>query len=102
LDVASFWDCVERAVSEEVAMFVAFPAAKGNVFIIYGLGPIFIVIFQSNGAWERLGYVHVDADSCIRGIAPLLCSFRGFDINTYGVADSCEDLFQPKFLRERV
>jgi len=57
-------------------MFMAFPASEWDVFIINGLDPIFILIFQDNGAWEGFGYVQVDTYACIGGVAPLLGGFR--------------------------
>jgi hypothetical protein len=66
---------VEWAVSKEVAMLMAFPAAEGNMLIVDGLRPVFVVIFQRDGAGKRLGYVQIHAYSGIRGVASLLSGF---------------------------
>jgi hypothetical protein len=94
LVLAAFWisffvDQIERALSEKVAMFVAFPAPEGNVFIINGLGPVLVMILQSNGARERLSYVQIYTDLCIRHVAPLLSGFRGLDVDVDGIVDAC-------------
>jgi len=83
-------------------MFVAFSASKWDLFIVDGLRPVLIMIFQCNGSWERLSYVQVHTYSCIRCIAPLLGGFGGVDINVDGVANAGQDLFQPEFLGQRV
>ena len=73
-------------------MFMAFPASERNVFIVDGLGLVFVLIFQYDGSWEWLGDIQVYADSHIGGIAPLLGCFRRFDIDTNGVAYASQDL----------
>jgi hypothetical protein len=89
---------IERALSEEVTMFVAFPASKWDVFIVNGLRPVLVMVFQCDGSWERLSYVQVHTDSCIRCIALLLGGFGGLDIDANGVANAGQDLFQLEFL----
>jgi hypothetical protein len=42
--------CIHRAVSKEVTMLVTFATTKGNVFIVYGLIPFFILIFNFDGS----------------------------------------------------
>jgi hypothetical protein len=44
-------------------MLMAFPASEWDVLVVNGLGPFFIMIFQENGSWERLGNVHINTYS---------------------------------------
>ena len=104
---ATFWvpffvNNIERALSEKMSAFVAFPASEQNVFVVNGLGPVLIMIFQYDGSWERFGYVQVHTDSRIRGIAPLLGGFKRLNIYAYGITYVGQDLLQPEFLGERV
>ena len=83
---------IERAFSEKMAVFMAFSASEQNVFVVDGLGPVLIMIFQYDGSWEQFGYVQVHTDSRIRGIAHLLGGFRRLNIDADGVAYSSHDL----------
>jgi hypothetical protein len=56
---------IQRTVSEEVAMFMAFPAAERDVFIVQHLLPVLVLIFQSYRSQESLRDVHIYADSGI-------------------------------------
>jgi hypothetical protein len=40
-------------VSEEVAMLMTFSTTKGNVFIVNGFLPFFILIFKLDGSRKR-------------------------------------------------
>jgi hypothetical protein len=39
---------IHGAISEEVTMLMAFPASKGDVFVVDFLVPVLVLIFQSN------------------------------------------------------
>ena len=54
---------------------MAFPASEGDVLIVNGLGPVFVMILKSDGSRERLGYVKLYAYVCIGGVLPLLGGF---------------------------
>ena len=77
-------------------------AAEWDMFIVNGLEPVFILIFQCDGPRECLGYVQVDADARVGCIPPLLRGLRRFDIYANGVTDTCQDLLEPEFLWEGV
>ena len=94
LVLVAFWvpffvSSIERALSEKMTMFVAFPASEWNVFVVDGLGPVLVMVFQCDGSWERLSYVQVHTDSCIRCIAPLLGGFGGLNVDANGIANAC-------------
>jgi hypothetical protein len=76
---------IERALSEKMTVFVAFPTLEWNVFVVDGLGPVLIMIFKYYGSQEWLGYVQVHTDACIRGVVPELGGFRRLNIYAYGI-----------------
>jgi len=63
--IITFGCCIQRAIPEQMAMLMAFSASERYMFIINSLRPFLIMVFQSNGAWERLSYVEVDANARI-------------------------------------
>ena len=73
-----------------------------DMFIVNGLEPVFILIFQCDGPRERLGYVQVDADASVGCISPLLRGLRRFNINANGVTDTRQNLLRPELLWKRV
>jgi hypothetical protein len=100
--VPFFVSSIERALSDKMVVFMEFPASEGNVFIVDGLGPVLVMIFQYYGSWECLGYVQVHTDSRIRGKVPLLGGFRRLNIYAYGITYAGQDLLHPELLGERV
>jgi len=90
--VPFFLNGIEGAFPKQMVVFMAFSASEQNVFVFNGLGPVFVLIFQYDGSWERLSDVQVYTDSRIGGITPLLGCFRRFDIDTNGVAYASQDL----------
>jgi hypothetical protein len=49
--VSLFARSVEGTVPEEVPMLMAFSASKRNVFIVDGLHPVLILVFQNDRSW---------------------------------------------------
>jgi hypothetical protein len=70
--VPLFMGNIEGAFSEEMSLLMTFPASERDVFIVDGLGPILVMVFENYGSRERLGYVQVYANARIGGVSPLL------------------------------
>jgi hypothetical protein len=54
---------IEWEIQEEMSMFMTFLTVEGDVFIVYGLDPVFILIFYGDRARQSLGNVHIHTDS---------------------------------------
>lgn len=60
---------------------MAFPATKGNMFVVYSLDPFKVVMKNTYRVRQGFGQMHMDADSSIGSVPSIFCFLRYFDEN---------------------
>ena len=92
---------IQRTVSKQMPVFIAFSASERDVFIVKRLDPVTIFMGETNHVRKSLSNVHEDTNSGVRGEFIYSCLIRRPNKISKSISNLLKGGFIPIVLRKR-